>query len=140
MRQSTGRSHRVKMSVSAGYRFHILLRLFSYQVCNKITCCYQFIIYVSVFFGSFLNFYGEAQVHAVRIRVVVVGQANLKTKVLHVTVSGMHGLLFCIYVFENVLKNVVESAWYVSCDINVIGICFYELSNFSDLIAGFPVV
>ena len=140
LRQSIGRSHRVKMLVSAGYRLHILLRLLFYQVCNKITCCYQFTIYVSVFVGSFLNFYGEAQVHAIRMCVVAVGQANLKTKVLHVTVSGVHRLLFCIYVFEHVLKNVVESAWYVSCDINVIVICFYELSNFSYLIANFPVV
>ena len=140
-RESTGRSHGVKMLVSAAYRFHILLRLFLLSsVQKKIICCYQVIIYVSVFVGGFFHFYGEAQVHANGIRVVVVGQENLKTEVLHISVRRLCGRLFCIYVFEHALKNEVEGAWYVSCNISIIGTCFYELSNFSYLIAGVRVV
>ena len=98
------------------------------------------IIYVSIFFGGFLNFYGKAQVHAVGVRVVVVGQENLKIKVLHVSVRGVCRLLFCIYVLELALKNMVEGAWYVSCDISIIGTCFCKLCSFSYLIVDVRVV
>ena len=92
------------------------------------------IIYVSTFVGGFFNSYGEAQVHAAGVCVVAAGQENLKMEVLHVSVRGVTGLLFCIYVFEHALENEDEGAWYVSCDISIIGTCFYELSNFSYLI------
>ena len=74
LRQSTGRSHRMRMLVLAAYRFHILLRLFPLSSPQKITYCYQVIIYVSVFVGSFFNFNGEAQMHAIRVCVVVISQ------------------------------------------------------------------
>ena len=89
---------------------------------------------------SFFNFHGEAQMHAVRVCIVVISQQNLKVEVLHVSVRGVRELFFCIDVFEHALKNEVEGSWYISRNVSIIGSCFNELSNFSYLIASVCIV
>lgn len=60
---------------------------------------------------AFFIFIGKANMHSLRVCIIVISKHNLKLKVFHVLVGYMRDFLFCVDIFNHALKNEISLSW-----------------------------